>query len=68
MVGENAEVRLAAVECCAEMLSPFVRVFEVVDRKQRADVLTLIQGVLRQLVSVAVVDPCKLLPKAFYTN
>uniref|UniRef100_F1KPT5 Serine/threonine-protein kinase TOR n=1 Tax=Ascaris suum TaxID=6253 RepID=F1KPT5_ASCSU len=57
VVGENAEVRLAAVECCAEMLSPFVRVFEVVDRKQRADVLTLIQGVLRQLVSVAVVDP-----------
>ncbi|VDK65663.1 unnamed protein product [Anisakis simplex] len=38
------------------MLSPFVRVFEVVDRKQRADVLNLIQGVLRQLVSVAVVD------------
>ncbi|KHN87555.1 Target of rapamycin -like protein [Toxocara canis] len=56
---ENAEVRLAGVECCAEMLSPFVRVFEVADRKQRVDVLNLIQSVLRQLVSVAVVDPCK---------
>lgn len=57
---ECAEIRLAAVECCASMLAPFVRVFDVFstsDKKQRADVLNLIQTVLRQLVSVAVVDP-----------
>ncbi|VDK68536.1 unnamed protein product [Litomosoides sigmodontis] len=55
-----AEVRLAAVDCCAKMLTPFVRVFEsfeCANKKQRFDVLNLIQSVLRQLVMVAVVDP-----------
>ncbi|VDO69889.1 unnamed protein product [Onchocerca flexuosa] len=54
------EVRLAAVDCCAKMLTPFVRVFEsfeCANKKQRFDVLNLIQSVLRQLVTVAVVDP-----------
>uniref|UniRef100_A0A915Q5B5 Serine/threonine-protein kinase TOR n=1 Tax=Setaria digitata TaxID=48799 RepID=A0A915Q5B5_9BILA len=54
------EVRLAAVDCCAKMLTPFVRVFEsfeCANKKQRFDVLNLIQSVLRQLVMVAVVDP-----------
>lgn len=57
-----AEVRLAAVDCCAKMLTPFVRVFESFEcfnKKQRSDVLNLIQSVLRQLVMVTVVDPCK---------
>ncbi|KAM3720293.1 Target of rapamycin [Dirofilaria immitis] len=54
-----AEIRLAAVDCCAKMLTPFVRVFEsfeCANKKQRFDVLNLIQSVLRQLVMVAVVD------------
>ncbi|VIO96237.1 Uncharacterized protein BM_BM1727 [Brugia malayi] len=54
------EVRLAAVDCCAKMLTPFVRVFEsfeCANKKQRFDVLNLIQSVLRQLVMVAVIDP-----------
>ncbi|EFO17307.2 hypothetical protein LOAG_11192 [Loa loa] len=54
-----AEVRLAAVDCCAKMLTPFVRVFEsfeCANKKQRFDVLNLIQSVLRQLVMVAVID------------
>ncbi|VDN02443.1 unnamed protein product [Thelazia callipaeda] len=54
------EVRLAAVDCCARMLTPFVRVFEsfgCADKNQRFNVLNLIQSVLRQLVMVAVVDP-----------
>ncbi|MFH4977941.1 hypothetical protein AB6A40_004650 [Gnathostoma spinigerum] len=50
------EVRLASVECCAKMLVPFVRVFEVADRKQRGEVIILIRTVLRQLVCVAVTD------------
>lgn len=62
MVCNCAEVRLAAVECCAKMLTPFVRVyegFEGTNRTRRGDVLNLIQSVLRALVTVAVVDPCK---------
>lgn len=59
-----SEVRLAAVDCCAKMLTPFVRVFEsfeCANKKQRFDVLNLIHSVLRQLVMVAVVDPCEFL-------
>lgn len=62
LTSDCAEVRLAAVDCCAKMLTPFVRVFESFEgasKKQKFDVLSLIQSVLRQLVMVAVVDPCE---------
>ncbi|VDN22372.1 unnamed protein product [Gongylonema pulchrum] len=60
LVCDCAEVRLAAVHCCAKVLAPFVRVFESFEgsnRTQKFHVLKLIQSVLRQLVMVAVTDP-----------
>lgn len=68
MTCDNIEIRLAAVECCIRILGPFVKMFDsptIVDKKQRADVLSLVQNVIRKLLSVAVVDSCNASPYAF---
>uniref|UniRef100_A0A158R4T6 Serine/threonine-protein kinase TOR n=1 Tax=Syphacia muris TaxID=451379 RepID=A0A158R4T6_9BILA len=61
MTCNNMEVRLAAVECCVKLLGPFVEMFDTLtnaNKKQRADVLRLVQNIIRKLLSVAVVDSC----------
>lgn len=60
LVCECVQVRLAAVKCCSKVLLPFVKIFQLGGRKQRQEVLNLIHSVIKQLVSVSVVDTCKL--------
>ncbi|CAJ0593781.1 unnamed protein product [Cylicocyclus nassatus] len=54
---DSVTVRLAAVRCCAAIVKPFVKVYEIAHREHRQWVLALIHGVLRSLVSAEVVDP-----------
>ncbi|VDM69925.1 unnamed protein product [Strongylus vulgaris] len=54
---DSVTVRLAAVRCCAAIVKPFVKVYEIAHREHRQWVLALIHGVLRSLVSAGVVDP-----------
>ncbi|CAI4230041.1 unnamed protein product [Auanema sp. JU1783] len=56
LLADSVPVRLAAVRCCTNILSPFIKVFTGVHREHRQWVLELIHGVLKCLVSVGVMD------------
>lgn len=56
MVCDSPEIRLAAVDCCVKMLTPFVKVYEYAENPQKSEVYSLIKKVLECLIKTSVVD------------
>lgn len=53
---DQIEIRLGAIECCAKIVKPFVRIYDKLELPQKIDVYKLIHNVLEGLINLAVVD------------
>lgn len=59
MICDSAEIRYAAVECCVEVVKPFIKVYEYAETPQKSEVYNLIKRVLECLIKTAVIDQGK---------
>jgi hypothetical protein len=57
LTSDSAEIRLASVSCCARIIKPFIKVYEIAGNPQKTEVYSLISSVLECLIKTAVVDP-----------
>lgn len=63
MTSESIEIRLTAVNSCAEMIKPFIKIYDQVENRQKAELYSLIRNVLECLVKTAIVDTGKKMDK-----
>lgn len=57
LTSDFSEIRLASVFCCAKIIKPFIRVYDIAENPQKAEVYLLIKNVLECLIKTAVIDP-----------
>lgn len=50
------EIRYAAVDCCVEVVKPFIKVYDYAEYPQKREVYFLIKKVFECLIKAAVVD------------
>ncbi|KAE9555270.1 hypothetical protein FO519_001521 [Halicephalobus sp. NKZ332] len=53
---DQIEIRLVAVDCCAKIVQPFIRIYDKLEKIQKAEIFERIRNILESLIKLAVVD------------